>query len=399
MNLYENIKIALEGLRLNKMRSFLTMLGIIIGIASVITIVTMGEALTKSVSDGFEGFGNSLMAIDISPKENMNYQTIPDRDYLSMDDINQIYEKFESRISEVLIYGAGTQGSAVEGRENAQVSVSAVSPGEKSAFNLEILYGRFLEKEDIQGERAVCVISDKVLKKLYDDRPENILGKEIKVDTAENGFEYYYVVGIYKFKPISFGVLGGIQSDDMPTELYIPYTVGDSQFSDKDSAPNRYLSFSLLAKDRSDIPELSKEMEAYVNENFYKDSKTSKAQAVTLESQLSQIMTVMQTISLGIGGIAAISLLVGGIGVMNILLVSVTERTREIGIRKALGATNKDIRSQFIVESIIICIIGGIIGIILGSIAGRFASMLLQKPTLPPISAMIIAVSFSMLIE
>ena len=397
MSLYENIKIALEGLKLNKMRSFLTMLGIIIGIASVITIATMGEALTKSVSDGFEGMANALIEINVVPKDEYDWNSVQDKDYLDKYKIDKIKERFDDRIEEILLYGGGSSGYAVNGREGSNVNIFSVSPGEKKAFGIKMLSGRFLEEDDITEEKEVCVISTKVLEKLYENNPEKILGKEIRVDLPNGGFKYYYVVGIYKFEPVSFGVMGG-ESDDTPTSLYIPYTVGNTQFMDKEKDPDKYSYFSLLAKSREDVASLSKEIVEYSNQTFYKDVKNAEISSFTLEGQLSEIMQIMSTISLGIGGIAAISLLVGGIGVMNILLVSVTERTREIGIRKALGATNKDIRSQFIVESIIICLIGGFIGIILGVGAGRLASLFLKKPTLPPISSIIIAVTFSMII-
>ena len=139
-------------------------------------------------------------------------------------------------------------------------------------------------------------------------------------------------------------------------------------------------------------------METFFNDRQYANNDKFKVRSQTFESQLNQVTQIMSTIQLAIGGIAAISLLVGGIGVMNILLVSVTERTREIGIRKALGATYRDIRGQFITESVIICIIGGIFGILLGSLVGYLVSLVLKAPTLPSIPAILIAVGFSMAI-
>ena len=143
---------------------------------------------------------------------------------------------------------------------------------------------------------------------------------------------------------------------------------------------------------------LTKEIDTFLNTNYYKDNDAVMVETSTIKSQLSEINNVMGNISMAIGGIAAISLLVGDIGVMNILLVSVTERTREIGIRKALGATNIDISLQFIIESMIICIIGGIIGMLLGVAAGYAASVFIKSPTFPSVLAMIVAVSFSMFI-
>lgn len=159
-----------------------------------------------------------------------------------------------------------------------------------------------------------------------------------------------------------------------------------------------YRFFTVVTNTREDVAYLTKEIDTFLNTNYYKDNDAVMVETSTIKSQLSEINNVMGNISMAIGGIAAISLLVGDIGVMNILLVSVTERTREIGIRKALGATNIDISLQFIIESMIICIIGGIIGMLLGVAAGYAASVFIKSPTFPSVLAMIVAVSFSMFI-
>lgn len=159
-----------------------------------------------------------------------------------------------------------------------------------------------------------------------------------------------------------------------------------------------YRFFTVVTNTREDVAYLTKEIDTFLNTNYYKDNDAVMVETSTIKSQLSEINNVMGNISMAIGGIAAISLLVGDIGVMNILLVSVTERTREIGIRKALGATNVDISLQFIIESMIICIIGGIIGMLLGVAAGYAASVFIKSPTFPSVLAMIVAVSFSMFI-
>ena len=191
--------------------------------------------------------------------------------------------------------------------------------------------------------------------------------------------------------------MGG-ESANRPSNLYIPYTVGNRQFAKKDTDTTKLSSLTVMARDRNDVDPLKEDLKIFFNENIYQNNERVEMSADTVAGQLEEISNVMNTMKLAIGGIAAISLIVGGIGVMNILLVSVTERTREIGIRKALGATNTDIQGQFIIESIIICIIGGAIGVLIGGAGGYAASTMMKSPTLPSLFSIAVAVGFSMFI-
>ena len=396
MGLFENIKIAVEGLKLNKMRSFLTMLGIIIGIASVISIVTIGDSLSNSVSKGFENIGSNTVSVGVRPRENVSFQEITVRDYMHISTTDTLKDRYAENIKSIVISGAGSSGKIANGRKNTSVNVEATSEGSDIASNLQILYGRYLMESDAVENKEVAVISDKVVKEIFNGNNEEVLGSVITVDTPTHGSRSYTVVGIYKHENISMGVFGSMPEGATP--MYIPYTVGNLQYGSLEDNPEYLSNFSVITNTREDIPYLTKEIANYYNENFYQDNEKAQVETSTISSQLNEINNVMGTISLAIGGIAAISLLVGGIGVMNILLVSVTERTREIGIRKALGAQNKDIQGQFIIESVIICLIGGFIGILLGGIGGYAASHFLESPTMPSISSIIIAFVFSMII-
>ena len=395
MSLFENIKIAMEGLRLNKMRTFLTMLGIIIGIASVISIFTIGDAMTNYVSQEFDSFGNNLINVSVRPTQGNQWDRINQRDYLPISSVDIVQDRFGNRIDEVIIRGSGSTGSAISGRNSSGLSIMATTPGELEANQLNMLRGRFLENDDISSHKEVIVISDVVVEDLYGNDFENVLGSEISVNTS-SGNKYYTVVGVYEHEVVSFGGMGEFMGDS--TNAYIPYTLGNSQFGNPDSPTDSINGFDLLAANRNDVETLGQDIVDFLNESYYSNNENAEVNYISLESSLEQINNIMATISLAIGGIAAISLLVGGIGVMNILLVSVTERTREIGIRKALGATNVDIQWQFIIESIIICIIGGFIGIVLGGLMGYVASSFVDTPTLPSISSILIAFFFSMII-
>lgn len=393
MGILENIKIAFSGLLLNKMRSFLTMLGIIIGISSVIAIVTIGKALSDSVEKGFSQIGNTTIEVSVRPKD--DFEDITSDDMIPRSEIEKFMELNPDKIDSVTINGSIVSGTIKDERKTSDVRIYPTTPGAKSVFSIKMLSGSFLSDEDEEKSKEVAVISDKVVEDIFNNKIEDALGSEIEVDTGDS-LRVYRVIGIYKYEPMSMGVFGG-QSEDDPTSVYIPLEVGNMQFSDGEDT-DKYMYFMLSAKDREGLSDLEKEIEKFFNEGILKDRENIEVKANSVESFASQVNQTMGTIKLAIGGIAAISLLVGGIGVMNILLVSVTERTREIGIRKALGATNKDIRLQFIIESIIICIIGGVIGILLGTALGYGASILLKSKTLPSIGSIIVAVGFSMAI-
>ncbi|SMB93288.1 putative ABC transport system permease protein [Peptoniphilus asaccharolyticus DSM 20463] len=390
MNILENIKMALEGLKLNKMRSFLTMLGIIIGIASVIAILTIGQAMSKSVADGFDKLNKNMFQVKLKPREGYNWYDIQERDYFKPEDTELIKQRFGNFIKFIVIQGNGKSAKIkTEQGKNLKVNINSSTEGAKEIQKLKMLTGEFYNEEDVQAYRDVCIISDKVAQGLFGGYSE-ALGKEVEVDTG-SGIYVYRCKGVYKNEVVNFGAFGGQNEDS--TVLYIPYTVGVRDFENNDQT---FMSFTVITNRAEDIDSVSKEIEKYFNENKFLENEAVQAEAKSIDSELQQITSIMSNVKLAIGGIAAISLLVGGIGVMNILLVSVTERTREIGVRKALGATSKDIRGQFITESIIICIIGGIIGVLLGGLLGYFASSLMKLPTLPNIFSIAIAVGFSM---
>lgn len=369
------------------------MLGIIIGISSVIAIVTIGKALSDSVEQGFSQIGNTTIEVMVRPKD--DFEDMTSDDMIPRSEIERFKELNPDKIDSVTINGSIVSGTIKDERKTSNVRIYSTTPGAKSVFSIKMLSGSFLTDEDEEKSKEVAVISDKVVEDIFNDKIEDALGSEIEVDTGGT-LRVYRVIGIYKYEPMSMGVFGG-ESEDDPTSVYIPLGVGNMQFSDGEDT-DKYMYFMLSAKDREGLSDLEKEIEKFFNEGILKDKENVEVRANSVESFASQVNQTMGTIKLAIGGIAAISLLVGGIGVMNILLVSVTERTREIGIRKALGATNKDIRLQFIIESIIICIIGGVIGILLGTALGYGASILLKTKTLPSIGSIIVAVGFSMAI-
>lgn len=393
MDILETIKLSLEGLKSNKLRSFLTMLGIIIGIGSVIGITTIGDALTKSVNQAFDSIANTAVQIYVKPK-NADYDggELSESDYFTEDKINYLEMQKGTKIDELVYNGASGQGYVKEGRNKEAVSISSTSAGEKNIFKVKMIAGRFLNDEDVARGKSVAVISDKVLEKVYKVSAPEALGRETKIET--NGkLIVATIIGVYKYEEMS--VMGQSINGSNST-IYIPRTSGDRELLNEPR--EAYYEVSLTLKNPDTIEEDAQAIVDSLNTKFYADNPRAEVAYYSAKSEISQMNNAMSSIQIAIGAIAAISLLVGGIGVMNILLVSVTERTREIGIRKALGATKGDIRKQFIIESVIICIIGGVFGIGLGTIIGIIGSTLLKARTLPSLGAIIVAVGFSMLI-
>lgn len=388
MDILETIKVSLEGLRQNKMRSFLTMLGIIIGISSVIAITTVGYAMSKSVSKAFDSIGNTAVQIGFEPaNDQVDQSDYRKENGLTQEMLDDLKATFPEKIKSITVYGKDGNGKVRDGKQEITVSVNRTTEGQQDIRKIKMIAGRFLTANDVKQRKNVCVISDKVVEKIYGGDINKALGQEVKL-YVNNRLEVYTVVGIYKFEPITLGALGGEGND---SGFYVPVSVGQTGV--------QYYQYAMLALlHKETMTEDCKQIQNYLQQKYYSKVKDWKVELRTAQDQMNEMTSAMGSIKMAISIIAGISLLVGGIGVMNILLVSVTERTREIGIRKALGATKNDIRKQFIIESIIICVIGGIFGILLGAIFGFLGSMALKMATLPSMSSILIAVGFSMAI-
>lgn len=386
MNLVENIRLAIGSLISNKMRALLTMLGIIIGIGSVIAITSVGNAMTTSVNSAMSSFGVSNIQVMVTSRDNDSVNMGPD-DLITEDMIGKYQNKFGDKISAVGLSENVGPGEIKSKRITNKLTITGVNDGYAVTGSVEMLKGRFISGKDTQRGKNVAVISEKLAANLFSGG-QNPLGAEVKVQ-APNGLKTFTVIGVYS-EPASSQF---IRRNDTKTNFYIPVTTAKKMTGNSSG----YFSFSVGAKIGEDYTRIAQETQDFFN-TFYKNNKKVECTAISLESEISKVNTMMGTMSLAIAVIAAISLLVGGIGVMNIMLVSVTERTREIGIRKALGAPDRAIRSQFVIESMIICIIGGILGIIVGGLMGYVGGILLKQPAVPSLSSIGIAVGFSMAI-
>lgn len=398
MFIKENILLAVAGIRSSKMRSLLTMLGIIIGISSVIGIVSIGSAITAKVSGELDKLGANNMYVQVREKSEggsergYSGKSPEDSDLITLEQINAIKEAFSDRISSVSIDTDTGQGKVKDGYLYANITTTGVNEGYKDVNNVKMISGRFISDKDIKGMKKSAVVSDKLVNNIFKGKSDP-LGKEIKV-YVQDTIETYVIVGVYKYQPPSFLQGGGTaaKEKDIQTSLYIPITTAKAEQKNKN-----YYGFMIKPSTNVDSEKLVKDMKKYTDK-LYKNNKYWELQVMNLQNEAESITSVLGMISMGISVIAAIALLVGGIGVMNIMLVSVTERTREIGTRKALGAKSSHIKMQFITESVIICTIGGTIGIILGVGMGIIACLVLKSPISISIPTILISFTFSMAI-
>ena len=382
----ENVKMALGSLRANKMRSFLTMLGIIIGIGSVISIVSIGDSIRKMFSDLYKNVGVTQASIMISPY--MDQSELRDSDDFTMDDLTKFKEIFGSRTDYVDNQAMGTIDVKVE-RNRLKVNLEGVDYNYQDFQPVQILNGRYLSKKDVDERRAVALISENTALKLFGT--QNATGKTFRSD-FQGEVKEFNVIGVYRkdLSPIEQLLMGGAQ--DKTGEAFVPWTLLTGQ-SDVFSVIRYYGKKGYTA---SEMAALNTDIKDYFSR--VKNRKPEDWYIASVQDEMKQVDSVMGGLSAAIGGIAAISLLVGGIGIMNIMLVSVTERTREIGIRKALGASTGDILVQFLTESALLSGLGGLIGVILASTLVHLGALAFHLTVVVKPGIVVIAVVFSAIV-
>lgn len=335
MYLSQAFKMAIKSILSNKIRSMLTMLGVIIGVGAVIAAIGFAQGSTKSVTDSIESLGTNLISVSIRGR-NSN-RTI------SYNEIEEFAEINNSIISNVSPNLTGNK-TIKNGVNNKSTSILGTNEAYQSLRNLEIESGRFITKLDVDFRKNVAVIGTVILNDIFNG--ENPLGKKFKIDGIS-----FTVIGVIK-------ELEGSQDQSSDDRVIIPVTIAQRLL--KSSSIDN---FTLQAKTTEDVDSVMSKLENFLLDKFKTEDSFRIINQAQILSTLGNITGIMMAI---LGGIATISLVVGGIGIMNIMLVSVTERTREIGIRKSLGAKRKDILIQFLIEALMVTGIGGVIGILIG---------------------------------
>jgi putative ABC transport system permease protein len=359
MNVIASVQVALRSLVANKLRSGLTMLGIVIGVAAVISLVAVGAGAQAQVAERFESLGSNLLVIrpgmmffrGIS-QGRVSVQSLTNvQQSLTNDDVEAI-ASLASTVSAIAPEYSAQGQQAVYGSNNHQTTVLGVTPEYLTVRNWQIDRGRFIESLDLTNQAKVVVLGATVVEELFGDLVDP-LGKTIKINRQN-----YQVVGIMAAK-------GGAGFEDQDDQVFIPLTVAQIKFGGAGNTSLEAINVQVVSTDKTEraqaelaaILRASHGLVSGQNDDFMIQNQ---AQMVETVQETTETFTVL------LGSIAAISLLVGGIGVMNIMLVSVTERTREIGIRKAVGAKRRDIMAQFLVEAIVLTLLGGLVGVLAG---------------------------------
>lgn len=405
MLIWENVKLAFQALLANKMRALLTMLGIIIGIGAVIAIMTVSSSLTNSISDSFQEMGANNITVGLEQTSSTtetrsnglkfgaaNRNSMVEKEDLITDDmLSELKTEFSDKIDAIAISETVASGTVHDGSNTANISISGINSEYFSSDDVTLLAGRRLTSNDNTGKKKVIMISDKVVDQIFDGDSQKALSQKIQVE-IDGVYYQYYVVGVYKYE--SNNSFSSSSDEDITTTAYIPILTGKAQTHSDEG----YQQFTVVTKSGIDsVSTFATQIENFFAP-YYSSNEDYKVSTTTMESMTESMSDMIGTVSIAISFIAGISLLVGGIGVMNIMLVSITERTREIGTRKALGAKNSSIRFQFIIESMILCLIGGILGIFVGFLLGVIAASILGYSAAVPVAAIIVAVGFSMVI-
>lgn len=405
MLIIENIRMAVGSLRAGKMRALLTMLGIIIGIGSVIAIMTVSSSLTTSIADSFQEMGANNITVGVKQSSEqeqvsangMRFGTsgksadLEEDDRITDEMIEGLQKQYSDQIDAIALSESVGSGTAERESESANITITGINEQYFASSKITLLAGRKIKKKDLTSKKKVIMVTDKVVENLFDRDNSAALAQSISLN-LDGSYEKYYIVGVYKYE--SGSDVSESSDEDVTTAAYIPLTTAKEQTH----ADEGYSQFTVVTSTKVDsVSAFAEQIEQYFKP-YYAANEDYEVSTSTMESMTESMTEMVQTVSIAIAFIAGISLLVGGIGVMNIMLVSVTERTREIGTRKALGAKNSSIRLQFIIESVLLCLIGGILGIVVGLILGAIAASILGYSATAPVAAMIISVAFSMVI-
>jgi putative ABC transport system permease protein len=390
VDLLENVRVAFDGLLANKMRSTLTMLGVIIGVGAVIALMSIGEGAQASITEQINSVGSNLIFVSAGARQMGPVENSAGSASLTYEDAQAIADprNVPDALAVAPEFGQNTQ--VIFGDENVNVSVTGVTPEYQLAYNgLEMASGRFIENKDVDGRSNVAVLGYQSAIDLFGNFDP--VGQKIKVVIPDSGKVSLTVVGVLA-EQASSGM------SDPNAEVFIPISTAQTKiFSGRDARGELIVgSVNVMAASEGQTDAVVDEITALLRERHDIASDEdddffvmNQADMLEMASQITGILTAF------LGAIAGISLLVGGIGIMNIMLVSVTERTREIGLRKAVGARKGDILIQFLLEAVVLSVLGGLLGILLGMGLGKLVDLTgLMNSVVTP-DSILLAVGFS----
>jgi putative ABC transport system permease protein len=347
MNLWQSFLEALESLSANKMRSGLTILGIVIGVAAVIAMVSVGRGAEATITDSIQGIGTNLLFVIRGGSDEVRNPKP-----LTLGDASALADPFQA--PSVIGVAPVLQGSGrvAVGGETRTTSIVGVTPDYSPVRNYNVVEGEFFNEEHMLGQASVVILGVDVAEALF-SRKEGLVGENVRIEGQP-----FRVLGVLEQR-------GGSSFTNEDDQVLIPLTTAQVRLIRR-STLDRVDMIMVQAISSQAVPVASEEVAQILRARHRTEIGADDFSILTQQNFLDTASTITNVLTIFLGGIAAISLLVGGIGIMNIMLVSVTERTREIGLRKALGAHKRDIMIQFLTESSVLSLIGGLIGILLG---------------------------------
>jgi putative ABC transport system permease protein len=378
----EIVRVALGALRVNKMRSFLTMLGIVIGVAAVIAMVALGTGAEKAVRERIASLGTTLLTINPGQQFGRGVASTEERARLTTDDAEALVERATSLVAVQPEMSRQLQVQYLNRNSATRVVGTTSNYLEVRKYQLES--GRMFSNGDDLSRRRVAVVGPTVMTNLGIDNAAAIIGEQIRVRGIQ-----FEVIGVLESK----GQASGFGDPD--DQILIPLTT--SRF--RVMGTNRLNSISVLAASEEDIPVAMADVQRVLRrEHRLRPGRDDDFQIRSQSDFLNTLGETTEVFGRLLLGIAIVSLLVGGIGIMNIMLVSVTERTREIGIRKALGATRFNVLLQFLIEAVVLSLLGGVIGVLLGIGSARFLDWKFAWNTDIQLASIIVSFGFAALI-
>lgn len=388
MQLEENVKLAVSSLVDHKLRSLLTMLGIIFGVAAVITMLSIGEGAKKEALEKYKDLGVNNVIIRDKKLDDKQLEDMRSKfsQGLSLADADAIKEIIPG-VVDVAPQSEKETDAYFADRTN-KITLIGITPSFKTILNYSLSKGIFIDNDSYERTLKVCVLGSGVAKRLF--LLEDPIGKQIKVDD-----QWLEVCGVLESRSVFTETVGELASRDLNNDVYIPISTFNKRFSKKSILSSDVSQITVNLKSSDNIGETANIIRSLVDRHH---NKNEDFDIIIPYQLLKEEERERQRYNTLLGSIAAISLLVGGIGIMNIMLATVMERTREIGVRRALGAKQKNIIQQFLIEAIAISVTGGLIGVFLGISTSLSISFLSDTKTLLTMYSILIAFLFSVIV-